>query len=174
MYSTKLVYNAGLLDSRRSRSHSGKGCAGAGSVEPRQEHKACVKIEAEEENTSEKEKKHDLRRAEGIPEEVQPATSDTVKVPTCQCLRTPSRLKHSGGLSSFAVGARWCLGQSPASFWVGRPCGRYPLVSQHNGPSMPTMPPLRPPVTCALAEPKLLHVLSLPRGRSVIPTRAER
>ena len=44
----------------------------------------------------------------------------------------PSRdkLKNIGGLSSFGVGARWCLGQSPASFWVGRPSGGCPLATR--------------------------------------------
>ena len=121
----------------RSRSHSGKECAGADSVEARQEHKAGDKIEVEEGNTNEKEKPrpptrrrhtcgspaYDLQLNVGIPEEVQPATSDTMKVPTCQTLRTPPRLKNIGGLSSFGVGARWCVGQWPASFGVGRPCG---------------------------------------------------
>ena len=37
-------------------------------------------------------------------------------------------LKNNCGLSSGGVGARCFLGQSPASFWVGRPCGGGPLT----------------------------------------------
>ena len=59
------------------------------------------------------------------------------------CRRTRPR---NGGLPSFGVGARWCLGQSPASLGVGRPCGRCPLLSQHH----------RPPVKCVLAVPGTL------------------
>ena len=38
-------------------------------------------------------------------------------------------VKNNGGLSSPWGGARWSWGQSPASSWVGRPCGRCPPVS---------------------------------------------
>ena len=45
--------------------------------------------------------------------------------------------KINGGLASCWVGARWCLGQSLASFWVGRPLQGVPACepipwSQHS------------------------------------------
>ena len=102
---------------------------------------------------------YDLQLNVGTPEEVQPATSDTVKVPTCQCLWTLSRLKYSGGLSSFGVGARWCMHES-----VARQLREVPSTM------VPAFPRCRqrPPVTCVLAEPRLLP------ARVVAPSRAER
>ena len=53
-----------------------------------------------------------------------------MKVSTYKSLRIPPKLKNIGGLTSCGVGARWCLGQSPASFWVGRPSGWCPLATR--------------------------------------------
>ena len=53
--------------------------------------------------------------------EVDPQTFDTT-----QNLKTPSGLKSNDGLTSCGVGARWCLGQSPASFGDGRPLREVP------------------------------------------------
>ena len=52
-------------------------------------------------------------------------TTDLKKRPTCKELEDHFQgKKKNGGLTSCGVGARWCLGQSPAIFGVGRPCGR--------------------------------------------------
>ena len=61
--------------------------------------------------------------------------------PTSDNVPSSAVLKSSGGLSSCGVGARQCLGQSPASFGVGRPRGRCPLVRQHHGPGIPRCRP---------------------------------
>ena len=87
----------------------------------------------------------DLRHNVGIPEEVQPATSDTTWIylrnrRTTNCVSDLGQVtvkgnaqidplkvkKYNGGLSSCGVGARRCLGRSPASSWVGRPAGGCP------------------------------------------------
>ena len=75
----------------------------------------------------------DLRRNVGIPEEVQPGkrrttncVSDLGQVTLKGNAQTEDPLKvkeYNGGLSSCGVGARRCLGRSPASFWVGHPAG---------------------------------------------------
>ena len=85
----------------------------------------------------------DLRHKVGIPEEVQPATSDTTWVDlrnrrTTNCVNDlgqvtlkgnaqtedPLRVKkYNGGLTSSWVGARRSSGQSPTSSWVGRSAG---------------------------------------------------
>ena len=65
--------------------------------------------------------------------EVDPPTPDA-----SQNSRTPSGLKSKrrpGQL--WGDESRWCLVKSPASFGVGRLCGRCPVVSQHCGPSIP-------------------------------------
>ena len=52
-----------------------------------------------------------------------PRTSTTVTIDLGHDTWVPTVLKNNRGVPSPWVGARWSLGQSPASPWVGRPCG---------------------------------------------------
>ena len=88
-----------------------------------------------------------------------PATSDK-QYPRQEGTRDRSSLKTSEVPVQLCVGARWFLGQSPASFGVGRPCGRTCATEQAGARiASPTQTPHRR---------KFNNCLALQRGTPTI------
>ena len=81
----------------------------------------------------EREGKHDLQHNVGVPEKLQPATSNTRKVPTCQSLQSPTTLKSKRRPVELWS---WCplvLGSVARLFWGWSPLREVPTpLSQHS------------------------------------------